>query len=96
MNRVSQKRTEWLKSYKAMKNAYTPTECARCTLRGSGWKENGGDFEPHHIAKRSNRWSMCLFIALCGSCHSAVHEDENKAREEDWIINPKEHHWGGL
>ena len=85
----SAKMTEWLADYRKAKDAVTPTECARCGTTGEGWESNGGDFQPHHLAGRYERWRMLLFVATCRECHRLIHDDGATARDQQWLLKPQ-------
>jgi len=89
MKRVSEKRAEWLNQYKKILYAYTPSACARCRERGSGWVNFNGDFEPHHPFRRTTREFCCVVVPLCHVCHKWIHENTIKAKEEGWLSSPK-------
>lgn len=90
MRRVSGKRDVWLGKYKAILEAYTPTECARCPRKGLGWSHMGGDFEPHHPYRRFTEWRMCCILPLCHDCHTGpegVEDNTTQARKDGWIVD---------
>lgn len=89
MKHVSEKRAEWLAAYKKIRLAQIPDQCARCGFRGVGWKDLGGDFEPHHPYRRRTRWACLIFIPLCTSCHREVEDNAKQARADGWIIDYK-------
>jgi hypothetical protein len=89
VRKVSRKRREWLQSYKKMLRAWEPTECARCGRPGRGWVNFGGNFEAHHIARRTTEWKCCLFVPFCTDCHQWAESHSKAAREDHWIIKPR-------
>lgn len=90
VNPVSSARLDWLTQYGEAKNVYTPDRCARCARKGKGWKEHGGDFEPHHVFRRSTLWRLLCFIPLCPECHVEVEHNSAQARLDGWIVDPVE------
>ena len=78
----------WLADYREAKDAIEPSECARCGATGQGWQSNGGNFEPHHPYRRSERWRILCFIPLCSGCHEEVEAASKKSRDDGWIIKP--------
>lgn len=89
MKRVSEKRREWLKTYAAVRDSFSPTECARCGLKGEGWEHLGGDFQSHHPMRRDTRAQVMCFVSLCPVCHTFIEDHATQGRSEGWIINPK-------
>lgn len=60
--------------------------CARCLVRGHA-------LDPHHPYKRGKgkfSWKLFVVVPVCRSCHDEIHANEKQAREDGWLIEPKQ------
>lgn len=87
MKHVSDKRAGWLADYRKHRLSWMPTECARCGLRGAGWIDAGGNFEPHHPFRRRTRWAIMTYIPVCTECHRWIEDHGKQSRSDGWIID---------
>lgn len=77
LKRVSEKQSDRLKEYnKTQPLNSNPEVCAKC---GDRARE-----ERHHPYGRGGEY-LFMFVTLCSSCHTWIHENANEAYKLGWI-----------
>ena len=85
---TSEKMTAILQVYRLLKHLLAPhfNHCARCQAHCTP--------DIHHPYKRGKgrfSWKLFCIIPLCRVCHEWVHTNENQARKDGWLVEPKYH-----
>ena len=81
MRKVSLKRAEQLRDYKAVRDVFLADNpyCERCNYLAS---------ENHHKNGRTGLrlLDVTYFMAVCRTCHQYIHNNPQESREKRWLI----------
>jgi len=83
---VSKARAAGLAVYRALRAFLTPhyTCCARCEQ--NAWEDL---HHPYKRGKGRKLWKLLCVMPVCRRCHDEIHSNENQAREDGWLVEPK-------